>query len=452
MDKNILYPAISVIIVVVVAAGIYIAAQGMGGTAPHEEEEELHFNVDELFFGAVEKPLGAGDYTYSYEETQNSGYRAEITISKKGDLSYVYKKDPVSERYGYFDANGTIVCIKYKEEEMCTRVENNTAMFAPYALSLKSLLYDDDSIRAMSEHYRKLAQYGGLTFSEEAEEKTVNGHECVEIEYTVDYSVLTVAQLNEIGMSADDPALLRAREYRFTMCIDPETNEMYEKKVEFANLGVEDWMQSETKSWNWGAGMDVERPTELVEENELYGFYQRVMKVAEDYLTCLEDSDKGRCMAELAVSWENIEFCDEAGEYTDFCLINSGLAEGKPEVCMRVSAEMRDTCYIEFANSLKDKSYCDFIVNASMKEQCLALNFTGTGGISGECSTDADCVRAGCSSELCVPASEAEGISTTCEYLPEYACLAQTTCGCVEGECKWRETPEYLNCLNQTMG
>lgn len=449
MDKNILYPAISVIIVVVVAAGIYVAAQGLGGTTPHGEEEELQFNVDELFFGAVEKPLGVGDYTYSYEETQNSGYRTEITVSRKGNLSYVYKKDPVSERYGYFEGDESIVCIKYKDEEKCVHIENNTAMFAPYALSLKTLLYDDASTRAMAEHYRKLSEYGGIVFSDEVEERTINGHDCVEIEYTVDYSVLTVAQLNEIGMSADDPALLRAREYGFSMCIDPETGDMYEKRVEFTNLGVEDWMQSETKSWDWGSGMDVEKPAELVEEGELYGFYQNIMKVAEDYLACLEDSEKGRCMAELAVSWENIEFCEEAGEYSDFCLINTGLAEGKPEVCMQVSPEMRDTCNIEFANSLKDVSYCSRIVNATIKEQCLALNFTGA---SGSCSTDSDCVRAGCSSQLCVPASEAEDVVTTCEYLPEYACLAQTTCGCVEGECRWRETPEYLNCLNQTMG
>lgn len=53
----------------------------------------------------------------------------------------------------------------------------------------------------------------------------------------------------------------------------------------------------------------------------------------------------------------------------------------------------------------------------------------------GECSTDADCARAGCSSEVCAPAAQAASISTTCEVLPVFAIL--DSCGCVEGRCSW---------------
>ncbi len=53
----------------------------------------------------------------------------------------------------------------------------------------------------------------------------------------------------------------------------------------------------------------------------------------------------------------------------------------------------------------------------------------------GECSTDADCAKAGCSSEVCAPASAAASISTTCEVLPVFAIL--DSCGCVESRCSW---------------
>lgn len=53
----------------------------------------------------------------------------------------------------------------------------------------------------------------------------------------------------------------------------------------------------------------------------------------------------------------------------------------------------------------------------------------------GECTVDADCVRTGCSSEVCVPAAKAGDVMSTCEVLPCFAAL--DTCGCHEGQCSW---------------
>lgn len=53
----------------------------------------------------------------------------------------------------------------------------------------------------------------------------------------------------------------------------------------------------------------------------------------------------------------------------------------------------------------------------------------------GECTTDADCVKAGCSSERCITAASAEGLMGTCEVLPCFEVL--DSCGCQEGRCRW---------------
>lgn len=53
----------------------------------------------------------------------------------------------------------------------------------------------------------------------------------------------------------------------------------------------------------------------------------------------------------------------------------------------------------------------------------------------GECHTDADCSRAGCSQEVCVPTREAAEVMSTCERLPCFNTL--DTCGCHEGLCTW---------------
>lgn len=53
----------------------------------------------------------------------------------------------------------------------------------------------------------------------------------------------------------------------------------------------------------------------------------------------------------------------------------------------------------------------------------------------GECATDADCARAGCSAEVCVPSAVAADVITTCEVLPCFAAL--DACGCHDGTCAW---------------
>jgi eight-cysteine-cluster-containing protein len=55
--------------------------------------------------------------------------------------------------------------------------------------------------------------------------------------------------------------------------------------------------------------------------------------------------------------------------------------------------------------------------------------------VDGECSVDADCGRAGCSQEVCVPAAKKGDVMTTCEILPCFG--AVQNCGCHEGRCTW---------------
>jgi eight-cysteine-cluster-containing protein len=54
---------------------------------------------------------------------------------------------------------------------------------------------------------------------------------------------------------------------------------------------------------------------------------------------------------------------------------------------------------------------------------------------AGECVTDADCSKAGCSQEVCVSASAAKSVKTSCERLLCFSAL--DSCGCHEGTCSW---------------
>lgn len=54
---------------------------------------------------------------------------------------------------------------------------------------------------------------------------------------------------------------------------------------------------------------------------------------------------------------------------------------------------------------------------------------------AGECASDADCTRAGCSGEVCVATANKATAVTTCEILPCFDVLQ--SCGCVDGMCAW---------------
>jgi eight-cysteine-cluster-containing protein len=53
----------------------------------------------------------------------------------------------------------------------------------------------------------------------------------------------------------------------------------------------------------------------------------------------------------------------------------------------------------------------------------------------GECAQDADCVRTGCSSELCIAKSAAGGVMSTCEVRLCFQVLE--ACTCQTGHCRW---------------
>jgi eight-cysteine-cluster-containing protein len=63
------------------------------------------------------------------------------------------------------------------------------------------------------------------------------------------------------------------------------------------------------------------------------------------------------------------------------------------------------------------------------------------------CKRDADCMRTGCSGQICA----SEPLATTCEWREEYACYRESfaQCACINGSCGWAPNPELLQCVSQ---
>jgi eight-cysteine-cluster-containing protein len=63
------------------------------------------------------------------------------------------------------------------------------------------------------------------------------------------------------------------------------------------------------------------------------------------------------------------------------------------------------------------------------------------------CKQDAECLRTGCSGQICA----SERVVTTCEWRDEYACYRESFahCACINGSCGWAPNPDLLQCVNQ---
>lgn len=64
--------------------------------------------------------------------------------------------------------------------------------------------------------------------------------------------------------------------------------------------------------------------------------------------------------------------------------------------------------------------------------------------------TNGECVRGGCSGQLCLEGKESGQIASTCEYKEEYGCYKNAKCEKQsDGKCSWTKTEELTKCLKE---
>ncbi|MFH1222457.1 MAG: eight-cysteine-cluster domain-containing protein [Candidatus Micrarchaeota archaeon] len=84
---------------------------------------------------------------------------------------------------------------------------------------------------------------------------------------------------------------------------------------------------------------------------------------------------------------------------------------------------------------MDSKGQC--IANKCTAVPSIEQSFCGT-STNGGCSSNSDCMKGGCSGQVCQSKNE-EPVITTCEYTECYnADTYGVSCGCVGGKCQWQ--------------
>jgi len=95
-----------------------------------------------------------------------------------------------------------------------------------------------------------------------------------------------------------------------------------------------------------------------------------------------------------------------------------------------------------------NKSYCKEIINDTIRNDCENLEITPAQPHKSECSVDADCGVKGKFGEFCVPINKTITIDEKKPWKKIYGCYNKTTCGCIDGECRWTPTDDFVDCID----
>jgi len=358
---------------VVVFIGAIIILAGLIYYLGNPPQPEPEISVEEysasLYLKAIERPMNYtdSDYHYSYEELVD-GYRTTTTLTKKGDLKLVSGTSPVAKREVYFIGNETIFCVEFKGERKCSNAYN-VSILEEYSGYVEGLFFNKENINKTLNDRKHMINKSVYKFSNETQTKIVNGHNCTLINYTVDYSVLTIIEARNLGVNS-------AVYFYASYCIDPETGETYEKYFNMP-LGRAEEITFTLLDSRWGDAPEIVPPDKMDDINDTLDIFAEEVVLDSELMTCYQkpENEFSICINELAVDYSMPSLCTALdSEKHDTCVMNVAMFRGDETLCPTLkSEEKRDDCYFEIGARKQSPSICENIVDEKKKTDCLQL-------------------------------------------------------------------------------
>ncbi|MEM4366932.1 MAG: eight-cysteine-cluster domain-containing protein [Candidatus Anstonellales archaeon] len=351
-----------------------------------------------------------------------SGYENSTSMERAYQINYDGANAMVKAIYAFYTKslyvmNGTeYVCLSYQGSYACDKQTSN---------DLKSIIVTKDQAERIAKEMKFL--WANKALSIKGIEET---SECTKIEYVIDYTKLTTAQLREIGLSPTD-SVVYIGSFRHVLCYSKDYKPVY-RELYYALNGNQ---YSYKRGYKFEEGSTVFSPAADAQKYaEVKASINNVLVQLEK---CLSSPSAIQCIEGVAYHEDNEQICGIL-EDQERCKLRILVGKGKPSLCEGLSA-LKDDCYGQYALQLGNTSLCEKISSAQKKQECISM-------ISSRCYSDSDCAIGGCSGELC--GLKGEEMVSTCIYKPEYDCLKYSSCTCISGKCQWKRTGEYLDCLS----
>jgi len=366
--KNVL--AVVVVLFLFVISAYLIYTYGMSIESHNESisPEEVYFN----FLGSnIEN-----NYSLVYE-INDDGINNTITLIKSGPNRYYKISNVIFNKEIFYLNDSKIVCVQYpsNNKKVCANVLNLGSLKS-FVKSKEDYFPSKEGRISKKESDEFMLNKSALVFSNDVENKSVNGFQCEEVHFDLSFSKLSLDDLYKLGYSTN---IYTIKNYSSDLCFG-DNLKVFEKSnyTIGSNHGVVSKFQIK-KLISKGPGVDISLPNSylFVNESELVSILSYSDNAVKEVYTCMFDKHPEYCFEEDAIDNNLLFYCEFAGNERDKCFTISGSKWVDINRCNMINnVSFRDDCILDVSVSLKNQTMCNNISNQTKFADCIDLSST----------------------------------------------------------------------------
>ncbi|MGV8085129.1 MAG: hypothetical protein ACP5N9_02645 [Candidatus Bilamarchaeum sp.] len=312
----------------------------------------------------------AGDYVYSYNESVD-GYQTRYYLVKSANQSTIKVDSPLSSKTAYFLDNDTILCITYPVNQTCTSLNNTEdAKMVSYLNSLKASFFSQGQVTRNKADADYLIENGYLTIEPGMNSRQINGHQCYEITYQLNYTSMPISDAVRFGIGPTTPKI-----FAWKMCVENSTGSVYSKYFNYTNANVLHEYWFELKEYR-KTSTQIDYPqVELADQAPIVIRDEKwhQAQLVDCYLNRRGD-ERDTCIGNKALELKRMDMCQLAGARSDRCLVSLVPVLKNESICTIIALpSYKDDCQIELAGAYKNSTYCRNLINQSKNAFCLEV-------------------------------------------------------------------------------
>ncbi len=313
--------------------------------------------------------------TYEMVFDENvSGIMNEVGLMSFGANKSAVLKTQYDTRRIFWVEGGIIACEKIEgKDELCAGVSGNGSI-AAFAAQVERTFVNREGATADLQRDNRLVDLGVLTFPAAPLQENMAGRDCTRITYQLDYSHLTLKQMQELGVNPGDPVISAFKNFKVTECLDAELGSPLSIDVSYQYLGQPISFSRKVTKITTPLPGNVKLPQTLSPEAALAKEFGEAELAVSIYAGCgaLAGQEADLCFRQQAVQNNAPQYCDKSLNSTVKyqCYHIIAAVNGKPELCKN-AGNLADDCYASVAAVTKNSAYCGMIANKTINADCV---------------------------------------------------------------------------------
>jgi hypothetical protein len=385
MVKTSTYVLTLVVMILIVGAGIYwYNVQSEQIKKDFESsKQKIQTPEEKLLLEKYNATLSPPYEIVMVEDYEGTKIKKEIVYNQ--DIKKIIKDFGLFSLEAYYKDNLTILCLNdIKKQKTCAMIEDKNSSNYYLAENLKA---DLEFLPTKTE--KEIITYflvdGIMNITSKIKKEQKNGFNCSMLGYNMDYRKIRFDKVNELGLNLSASGVGYLKQINISECIDENTKISVYKEMNYTNMIDDRITKYSFEILNLTLNpQQISLPnltsdSSIVEQKIVY-----LDSMAEKLNSCLQQTTANEnCYFLQAIDYSEPILCELTQNKTskEQCYEKYALRKGQVQYCDN-AGEQKDECLINYVYIYKEQKnigYCDLIKNESLKTQCINIfNATST--------------------------------------------------------------------------